>query len=296
MIENLRATNKQGLSITFDESLRMTSGLDLSGLTAQVNATETTGAGARYQNTRLNVRNLDLEFQIRRQFSSEALMDDKRALMYKVFTPESSEVRFDFNLTDGTAYYFTAHTTAAPIMPPSKATNNDAYQLALVQMVCTDPYIYKSIMNRAEVSIVNSEFMFPLEIPSNVGIEMGTYTESLSINIYNEGTGDIGMVIKFKAISAVSNPEIINVLTYEKLGLNIDMLAGDEITIDTTKGKRGVTLNRNNVVTNVFNTFDFATSSFFQLHPGENILRYNASSGLSDLAVEIEYNSRFVGV
>lgn len=296
MIQNLVATNRKGLSISFDSSFRLTSGLDLSGLPAEVNSTQTTQAGSRYQNTRLTNRDLDLEFQIRRQFSDETLMDSKRSQMYLVFSPEAGPVRFTFNLSDGTEYYFEAYTLAAPVMPPDKENNNSAFQLALVQMRCTDPYIYKSVMNNTDIALFNGGFIFPLEIPEGVGIELGVRSESLSANIYNDGTGDIGAIIKFKALANLTNPRITNVDTYETLGLNFSMIAGDEITINTSKGKRSVMLKRDNITTNIFNSFDFLGSTFFQLHQGSNIIRYDATTGLDNLQVSIQYNDRYVGV
>lgn len=296
MIENLTATNSQGLSITFDESFRVTSGLDLSGLPAQVNSTATTGPGSRYQNTRLLNRNLDLEFQIRRGFGDELLMDEKRALMYRLFSPENPEVRFDFNLSDGKKYYFIAHTAAAPIMPPSKVSNNAAFQMALVQMTCTDPYIYQDNSNNTDLITIEGGFIFPLEIPEGVGIEMGRRTDNLVFNIVNEGTGPVGMEITYTATGDAVNPRLINVDTGEQLKLFFTIRFGDIIKINTSKGHRSIRLTRDGVEGNIFNTFDFVNSTFMELRPGDNLIRYDADSGIGNLEVSIDYKNRYVGV
>lgn len=296
MIENLRATNSDGLYVEFNEELRLTSGLDLSGLSAQVNATESTAPGLRYQNTKLNARNLDLEFQIRRQLFSESIMDNNRAIMYRVFTPESSFVRFDFNLTDGTKYFFTAHTVAAPIMPPQKQTNNDAYQLALVQMICTDPYIYKEATSSPGTNIVTGSFFFPLEIKTPDGIQFGEVSSSENFNVINGGTGKVGMIIKIKANYQIVNPTITNTTTNESIILNFTMEDGDLITINTNRGKRSIVLERNGVTTNIFNSLDFLSSKFPQLNIGENLMHFTAGTNAEFADVSIDFNERFVGV
>ena len=69
---------------------------------------------------------------------------------------------------------------------------------------------------------------------------------------------------------------------------------GDEIRISTGYGEKAATLTRGGVKSNVFNAVD-VDSTWMQLHPGDNLLRYSADD-TSGLAVTIYYDSYFLGV
>lgn len=104
------------------------------------------------------------------------------------------------------------------------------------------------------------------------------------------------MSIRFLALSEVVNPKLLNVNTYEAFNLNYTMLPGDVIEVSTYKGKRSIFLIRNNEKSNIFNALDFDTSKFLQLEPGDNLLRYDASSGLDFLEVSVEFTPKRIGV
>jgi len=104
------------------------------------------------------------------------------------------------------------------------------------------------------------------------------------------------MTIRFSALSEVVNPKLLNVNTYEAFNLNYRMLPGDVIEVSMYLGKRSIMLIRNNITTSIFNAFDFETSKFLQLEPGDNLLRYDAKSGLDFLEVSIEFTPKRIGV
>lgn len=54
-------------------------------------------------------------------------------------------------------------------------------------------------------------------------------------------------------------------------------------------------LRNGGVKTNVFNYIDL-DSTFLQLAPGDNLLRYDAESGIENLDVAIYYRPQYVGV
>lgn len=295
MIVEIKATNSLGFEYIFDDVHHIVNGLDLSGIEADVNYLETTLSGSRYQNTKVKNRNFDLEVQIRRLNQNEATMDIQRERMYKVFNPELNPIRFDFKTSNGDAYYLTAYATATPRMAPDKKNSNAAYQRALLQFTCTDPYIYQAFSSRVDIASWIGNFEFTLEIPEE-GIEMEYKEPSLSANVYYDGDSSDGMYIKYRATGTVVNPTLINVLTYDSIKLNFTMVNGDIITINTYKGERSIVLLRNNVKTSIFNSFDVNSSTFLKLNPGDNIMRYQADSGEDFLEVAIDYRIRKVGV
>lgn len=293
MLKDIVATNVNGAAVRFDELLRIVNGLDLSGLTAEVNRSTGRQAGSIPQNTRLQDRSFALEIQMRKAGYTEIQMDDKRGEFYRVFDPNANPIRIDFKNSVGKAFYLTAYLEGTPLMSPDKNSNNAARQNALLQFLAPDPYVYASDATMVEIATWVPAFSFPLSIPSG-GIRMGYRSQSLIKNVPNSG-GTVGMVIVFEANASLSNPSLININTYETLKLNINMLAGDVIIINTITNQKAVTLTRGNVTTNIMNAVDIE-SKFLQLRTGDNLFRYDATSGIDNLKVRMEFRNRYVGV
>lgn len=295
MITKLKITNSRGGEFEFGRLFRLTKGLDLSGLLARVNFSSSSNAGSKYQGTKLENREFDIEFKVVRNKSDEVQMDDTRANMYRVFNPELNPMRIDLQLTDGKEYYLTANLQSAPIMPPDHANNNAAGQKALLQFIATDPYIYEKDARQVDIAKWIGAFKFPLKIPQGVGIKMGKRSSGLIVNAFNTGQNKAGMLIRFKALATVVRPAIINVDTYEELRLNYTMTQGDIIEITTYDGNKTITLIKDNVKTNIFNAVDL-NSHFLQLEPGDNLFRYEADTGVDNLEMSLTYRAKSVGV
>jgi len=294
MITKLKITNSRGGEFEFGRLFRLTKGLDLSGLVAQVNFSNNSKAGSKYQNTRLENREFDIELKMMRQGDDEAQMDSKRANMYRVFNPELNPMRVDLELSDGKKYYLMANLQSTPVMPPDHANNNVAWQKALLQFVATDPYIYEKDARQVDIAKWVGAFKFPLKIPQGVGIKMGQRSNSLFVNVFNKGQNKTGMLIRFKALATVVRPAIINIDTYEELRINFAMTQGDVIEV-TTFGKKTITLIKDNVKTDIFNAIDL-NSHFLEIEPGDNLFRYEADAGVDNLEISITYNAKSVGV
>lgn len=132
-----------------------------------------------------------------------------------------------------------------------------------------------------------------IEIPEE-GYEMGCRSPSLIVNVNNTGDLESGIRFVFKAQGSVSTPQIVNVETQEHLKVNVDMIAGDVLTVTTGYGNMRARLVRNNVETNVFNTVT-DDSTWLQLHVGDNLLRYAAADGEDNLNVSIYYDYAYMG-
>ncbi|HEX3075966.1 MAG TPA: phage tail family protein, partial [Lachnospiraceae bacterium] len=120
----------------------------------------------------------------------------------------------------------------------------------------------------------------------------------LIVNVYNKGDVETGMRIVFRAKGALTNPSLFNVETREFIKINKAMTAGEVITIDTNYGKKGITLRKNGVESNILNYIDIAGggNTFLQLAVGDNLLRYNADTGADNLEVDIYFDNRYLGV
>ncbi len=161
---------------------------------------------------------------------------------------------------------------------------------------CPSPYWRKgdgSTPNRADIALWLPMLEFPVEIPEE-GMELEVRSPSLIIDVLNDGDIDAGMTAVFKATAATSNPSLVNVQTQETLSLTINMEAGDEIRVKTGYGEKGAWLTRNGVTTNIFNTVD-DTSTWMQIHPGDNLIRYDATV-TDNILVTIYYEEYLLGV
>jgi hypothetical protein len=110
----------------------------------------------------------------------------------------------------------------------------------------------------------------------------------------NPGDVPCGCVIVFKAIGTVTNPEIMNVDTGEVMRLLTTMTADEEISVYTHFAGKRIVLTRGGFCQNAFEYMDTA-STFIQLTPGINTLRYDAADNLDLLEVTVFYKPQMLG-
>lgn len=126
--------------------------------------------------------------------------------------------------------------------------------------------------------------------------EVGYRLPNLITNIENTGDATTGLTITFAAQGSVSNPGLIDVSTQEFIQVNMDMLAGEEITIKTGYGEKSVEFkNQSGVVSDVFRYLDIQ-STYLQLAIGDNPYRYYAAAGEDNLNVTIKHSNLYLGV
>ena len=164
----------------------------------------------------------------------------------------------------------------------------------LISLICPDPFLKDVNTTKSEIAIWRNVFEFPLELLEE-GIELGYREPSLIVNIFNKGDVPCAMTIQFKALATVVNPSLFNVNTREYFKINKTMNAGEIITITTHFGNKRVELNQNGVISNAFNWIDL-NSTFMQLEPGDNLLRYDADDGIDNLEVSIWHTPQYLGV
>lgn len=165
-------------------------------------------------------------------------------------------------------------------------------QTIQISIMCTKPYFKAIEETVTDVSQIMPLFSFPFAI-SAAGIEFSEILKRPERNVYNDGDSETGVIIELRAIGAVSNPRI-----YEEagggIGINIDMLEGDIITINTNVGEKAVTLFRDGVETNIINKVQ-PNPTWFKLQPGDNVFSY-AADGLDLLQIVFKHYSQFEGV
>lgn len=170
-----------------------------------------------------------------------------------------------------------------------------------VQFYCPYPYWREgdgTSMAVTDIALWVPAFEFDsvdgLQIDDVNGIEFGYRSPSLIVNVPNDGDVPAGLLIEFRATGSTANPSLIKIDTQESMSLTIPMLAGDVIRVATGYGEKRAELTRAGVTTNIFNHID-AGSVFFQLDPGDNLLRYDATE-IDNIEVRLYHDAAYLGV
>ncbi len=213
---------------------------------------------------------------------------NKRASLFKIFNPKIKGYLIYTN-DAGT------HKIKCSVQDgPSIKDKVEFVQEFLIQFYCPDPYYKEQFETKEELALWQGDFQFEFEITES-GIELGHRVSTLIVNANNTGDIPCGMRIEFTALATVVNPSILNVYTQEFIKVKRTMIAGDRLVINTEFGNKKVEMIHNGVSTNVFNYIDLS-STFLQLDIGDNLLRYNAESGIDNLEASIYFTPKYVGV
>ncbi len=145
-----------------------------------------------------------------------------------------------------------------------------------------------------EFANIENMFVFPFAIEV-AGIPFSEIALGEQKTIINGGDVETGVIIKLNALGTVLNPKIYNVDTSDRMTLSVEMQAGDEITINTRKKEKSITLLRDGVQTNIVGKLD-AGSTWFNLIPGDNIFTYEADEFPEHLQCIFIINNQFEGV
>lgn len=159
-----------------------------------------------------------------------------------------------------------------------------------VELIAHDPYWRET--DRVEyLAMLSARLAFPLVIPKNTGVVFGLRQSILETEIINIGDVASGFRVVFRAKGLVSNPEVENKITGEKIRVLIDMEKGDVVEIVNTRAKKMI--NYNGV--KAFKHLDRHNSTFFSLDVGKNLIGYNAEVNAINLDVILYYSPLYLG-
>ena len=147
-------------------------------------------------------------------------------------------------------------------------------QTAQIEISCPMTLFRAVKESVTEFANIENMFVFPFAIEV-AGIPFSEIALGEQKTIINGGDVETGVIIKLNALGTVLNPKIYNVDTSDRMTLSVEMQAGDEITINTRKKEKSITLLRDGVQTNIVGKLD-AGSTWFNLIPGDNIFTYEA--------------------
>lgn len=301
MIKKVTITNHLGESIALDLMEPEKSGFVIKNITglgpvkANVNLTElATNDGAIDNSARLEPRNIVMDLQ----FIENPTIEATRLLSYKYF-PIKRNITFLIE-TDSRVCETIGRVESNE---PEIFSDKEGCQISII---CPDPYFYSNKSNEIIFYGTEPMFKFPFSNESLTEplLEFGLIKNMTEGTVYYDGDAEIGITIHINAIGDAEGVAIYNSETREVMRINDEKLialmgsgiqAGDEITITTVKGLKGITILRGGVTTNILNVLD-RPIMWFSLSKGDNLFAYTASVGLTNLQFRIENRIIYEGV
>lgn len=287
----LRSPEKSGFLI------RSVDGLDPSK--ANVNLVETaTDDGGRYTFSRVNSKNIVFDLVLLPNYELSESVEDLRQKLYKYF-PIKKQIKIEI-FSDNRSSEIYGYIEANEVNIFSKEV------FSQISVICPNPFFKKIEENIVNFNGEYPAFSFPFSNESLVAplLELSEIQRTNLSNVIYEGDIETGMIFNIHAIGAAVDPAIYREATSEVLLINTSIIelltgfgiiAGDDIIISTVKGNKYVLLFREGYYINILNSLDM-TSSWLTLKRGDNILSFDATSGLDNLQISIEYYEVYEGV
>lgn len=304
MIKSVTITNHLNESIKLDLFNPEESGFiiksieGLGPVKANINFKElATNDGSIDNSARLSSRNIVISLQ----FTESLTIEETRLKSYKYF-PIKRNIKFLIETDSRICETIGRVETNVPTI----FSNAEGCQISIL---CSNPYFHSAGENGANQTVfygTESLFEFPFSNESLTEdlIEFGSIENRTEGTIYYDGDAEIGITIRIHAVGKAEGLVIYNTKTREIMRINDDKLkslmgsgiqAGDEITITTSRGEKGVFMLRSGITTNILNSLE-RPIKWFQLSKGDNTFAYTASSGLSNLQFRIENKVIYEGV
>lgn len=310
MIKSVTAVNFKGESIKMDLFHPESSGfiiIKIDGIgpgkaTVTKNDSKVYDGGT-ITSARLPSRNIKMEIE----FLWVNSIEDVRHKSYKYF-PLKKPITLIFETDTRTVEIEGVVESNEPDIFSSEESTN-------ISIICPDPYFYASGENaRSKIEFSGIDAMF--EIPSDTGYSNESLTEALTEisklyiqserGIMNYGEVDIGVIISIKPLAIVKGVLTISNIT---LGQNMsfdlnkiknitenDFHLGDELVINTLRGKKSVTLVREGKNYNALSCIDTRTDWIY-LTSGENTFTYYLDGdGIEDLQFSVTNSILYEGV
>jgi len=238
--------------------------------------------GAFYIASTLDMRNITLEGTLAARNTEEAYT--LRARFLRILSPKSQGTLICRGKRIACVVEEAGFITAMRERAPS----------FFISLLCPSPFFEALDEIRAELAAWMPAFLFALEIPSE-GMEMGYRQPSQIMTLDNIGDVACGCRIVFRALGEVRDPDITDMTTGKFLRVNKTLMPGEEIHVHTRfAGKRVLSVDEQNEV-NAFSSLDTG-STFLQLTPGRNTLRYGAAENMDLLEVSVFHRPLYAGV
>lgn len=279
-VPTIKIANARGQELNLSDDPRYLPILTGTGpVAATINRSKmATADGTQYNSGTVGERNLLLTIYLRRDVARARLN-----LYRYIVTKQPIRVYYQ---NDGLDVYLDGYVETADVDPWTREEN------MAVSIICPMPYWQDVAESYADASHVAALFEFPFAIDSS-GVELSTRDETRAAVVDNGGHVATGVTIELVATEQSLNPRIYNLTTGAYIGFYVGMFAGDRLVICTEDGKKSVTLIRDGVETDCFNTI-MDDIDWLALEPGPNDITYTVDEGNMTLA--IRYTNKYQGV
>ena len=267
--------NQDGEKLTFENAFPCwVTSADGLGADYEVYTSKNSGQdGESYNGSDAKKRNIVITLEILTEYFSEY-----KNKVYSFFQPRSI----------GTLYYYEDDLAKKIKYYAEKITPSDegSTHTFVISLICPDPKFYALMDQLTQLAMWAGGIEFPFEIPQADEFTVETKVNTLIGNVRNDSAVSMGLTIKFMATGTVVNPSLFDVNRHLLLQANITMHAGDCIIITTGDGNKRAQMVSGSSVTNINNLLQYPPA-WLKAYRGDNLFRYNASSGIDELSVSI---------
>ncbi|MFW5437121.1 distal tail protein Dit [Paenibacillus apiarius] len=216
--------------------------------------------------------------------TSQQEMYDRRRELARILNPKLGPGKMIYS-NDARSYAIDAISDESPVFSERHVT----HQLFRLSFVANDPYWRDENQTVKGLRFETGGLTFPLRTPTQFALSAyrGTFTNS----------GDVETPVEIRYQGPATNPVVESETTGEYIKVNYELTEKDTLFINTAFGnKRVEVLNTDGSRTNVFHWIDLG-STFFQLQPGKNILKYGSDYDSDEQAatVTIYWHNRYIG-
>ena len=306
MIKSVKVTNYLGEVLTLELASPEKSGFAVTSIRgigagdASISTTEMASKdGSIFNSAKLYEREIyiDLLFYNDPEVTKKTI-DEIRIEGYKYFPPKR-EITLEFETGLKTV-------TISGIVKTNEPDQFSEECGVSITMVCPDPYFYSITKQVTIFSGIEPLLTSPLSNESLTEpiIEMSRIIKSNQKVIYYDGDDDTGIIITINATGSVGDLTIHSTLQRKVIQLDSSIISaitgntiidGDEVVINTKRGKKKITLLRNGVTYNIRNAM-VDPSKWIQLTKGDNIIAFVADSGEENILFRIENNIAYGGI
>lgn len=287
MKRQLKFTNSRGESITFNSVGSPFGANNITGL-GDVDAdiqTQTSPYqdGSTLIDVVLNPRPISFDSVI--FGTGDTDISNKRKRLSKVFNPKLGEGVLELRYGDN-VFMIKAVAEHVPTFGTGFQNRGRRHQVALIDLICPNPYWEEVISTVVKLEDFVSNFRFPFRFPVRFASRGDVKV------IVNEGHVNTSIVAEFRG--EMDNPKITNQTTGEFIKVNQSIPPDHKLIIKTSADEMSVDIvGPDGETQDVFGHIDL-DSTFIKLVVGENKLSFLTEGGKPE--VYIKYKNKFIGV
>lgn len=272
-----RYVNSNGDSVVFDYAggflINKPTGID----TLTVNLSQAKGinqTGATIQSTNIQPRPVTIT-----GYFVGDMQPEKKEKLISVIRPDLGGKLYADD------FYLNVWPTATPTI--EARTHGARFQLSLLAAY---PYWCKDDSAATVLSGIQKLFKFPWNLSRSY--QFGKFMETKFMNVYNGGQVPVPYTATFTAKGEVVNPRISNATNGKFILIKKTLVSGERLVVQITHDRTYVTSNVDGDCRGALSL----SSNMFELGVGDNVLKPEADSGLTNMQVNIDFAIEIVGI